>query len=261
MSHTSTQTNAQRPPVAQTGAVQGAAASPPELRLPATSTIAVVAAAVVLLLVALGIAASVVDSQAIELPEQEHFVRLFHLSEEANVPTILSVLGFGVCALLAAAISAVRGAGGHGYVLHWRLLALLMVAAAIDEGVGIHESFNAIFEDAAFATGYLTWTWVIFGFAVVLALALFYLRFMLHLPRRTAGGIALSGILYLAGALVFETFSANIAYEPTIRPVHEIYPLIEETLELAGIALFLVVLWSFLVSLPWRTSGRGAAVA
>lgn len=99
----------------------------------------------------------------------------------------------------------------------------------------------------SFTTGYLRWGWVVLGFAVVVALTLAFLPFVLHLPRPQRAATVAAAAAFVGGALGLETVSASAAGAGgTGGPWYITAAVAEETLEFAGTGLFLVVLYSLL---------------
>ncbi len=226
------------------------------LVMPRTSAVAVALGVVVAALLALGILVAVIEIRDVTFPARNTFTRLFDVDAELNVPSMVSVLGLGACGALLALVTAVRRAGGGAFLWHWRLLALGFVVMAIDEGAGIHEAFSKPLGEVWIGSFYIRWSWVLFAVPGVLLLGLIYIPFVRHLPRRTATGFMVAGTTYLTGAVGMEFFSGDEPESGRSRFLR----LFEESLEMFGIALFFVVLWSYARRLPWRfESGHSSA--
>lgn len=119
------------------------------------------------------------------------------------LPTLVSVLLLAGCAGLLAALGAVRRAQDGPYVRHWSALAVIFAAIAADEGLRLHERLNEPMSSLPFTTGYLRWGWVVLGAAVVIALAVLYLPFVL-LPRPQRLAAIAAAVLFVGGALGLE---------------------------------------------------------
>jgi hypothetical protein len=84
---------------------------------------------------------------------------------------------------------------------------------------------------------------------IVALVGLFYLRFLLALPRRFQVLCAASGAIFLGGAVAAEWVGSEIARR---RPgddaswAYQLQVIVEEGLEMAGIALFIYALLVYL---------------
>ena len=91
--------------------------------------------------------------------------------------------------------------------------------------------------------------------ALVFVVGVFYLRFLLHLRRRTAQLIVLAAGLYVGGAVGFEMISGLLAdgrfEEAQASVAYNLVTIIQETFEMLGIAIFaLALLHNLKVTLP-----------
>lgn len=140
------------------------------------------------------------------------------------------------------------------------MLAAIFLYLAFDEGASVHEQLNLPLQSYSFTQGYFLFGWVLVAAPIVLLIGAAYLRFVFHLPRKYAIGILCAGGLYVTGALGFEMLSAAATEDGYIYNYKYLFmATIEETLEMSGIAVFFVVLWSLLRSLPWRIENNVTA--
>ncbi|MBK9267015.1 MAG: hypothetical protein IPM54_45470 [Polyangiaceae bacterium] len=171
------------------------------------------------------------------LPTQHGIVPLFSLSYEANVPTFYSAVILSIASLLLMFAAASAKKSGAGFVPHWWVLALGFAYIAVDEVFSIHEMTG--FLDLS---GVFYFSWVVPAFVVVLVVALSYLRFLRHLPRRTSIRFLIAGAIFVGGAVAMEL---PLGYWTEKHGSHNLgYGLIdavEESLEMLGINLF--ILW------------------
>lgn len=169
--------------------------------------------------------------------------RLFNLSEEGNVPTWFSATTLLLCAALLGITWRVVRAAGEQYTRHWAGLALMFLFMAVDEGASIHELLILPLRSLFAAERALYFAWVIpYGIAVAF-FALAYLRFLRALPRRTGLLMLAAGLLFVAGALGMEMLSPYI-YDWTgeVSLPMFVMLLVEETLEMLGVAVFIYAL-------------------
>jgi hypothetical protein len=190
---------------------------------------------VLLGLVALAGVAAEICGATFGLSTQSGFVPLFSLSYEGNVPTFYSAAILSLAAVLLAFSAIAAKKTGDGFVPHWWILSLGFFYIAIDEVFSIHEMAGGW----ANLSGVLFFSWVVPAAILVLVLGLSYLRFLRHLPRRTAIRFLIAGTLYVGGAVVMEL---PLGYWTEKHGSHNLgYGLIdavEETLEMVGINLF-----------------------
>lgn len=188
-----------------------------------------------LALVALTGVAAEICAAAFDLSTQSGFVPVFSLSYEGNVPTFYSAAILSLAAILLAFSALAARKNGDGFVPHWSILAFGFLYIAIDEVFSIHEMAGGW----ANLSGVLYFSWVVPAAALVLVLGLAYVRFLRHLPRRTAIRFLIAGTLYVGGAVVMEL---PLGYWTEKHGSHNLgYGLIdavEETLEMLGVNLF-----------------------
>lgn len=221
-----------------------------KLRLALIVTTALVAAA--------GLAAEVLR-EVYRLPSRHGLVPMFSLSYEQNVPTWYSSALLFACALLLALIARGAQRAKARDAGRWWLLSAAFLYISIDETACIHEGASKFFD----LGGVLYFGWVIPAGAIVLALGLAYVRFLLRLPKRTRNRFIAAGVIYVTGALLFELplgywterhGDDNFGYAAI--------DWVEETLELAGVSLFLLSLVDYLgaqgVRLAFAPEGGGA---
>ena len=112
-------------------------------------------------------------------------VRLFNLSNEANVPTYFSSMLLLVPAVLLMVIGIVKRRDHAAFARHWQFLGFIFLCLSLDETACIHESLIGPLRSMLHATGVFYFTWVIPAVILVFIVGLTYLRFILALPRVT----------------------------------------------------------------------------
>lgn len=182
--------------------------------------------------------------------EEFDFIHLIDLDAEANLPTLFSV-GILLFAALLAQLSAVAQ---EELGFYWRLLSALLLFMAIDEAVSLHEEFVGPWTDQLVesrggeATGYFYYAWVIpYGLAVI-GFGLVFVRFLLRLPRNTAVGLALSGVIFVTGAIGLEMCAGMEVslHDDANSLYYRLLSTLEETLEILSIILLCRVIMGFL---------------
>lgn len=186
-------------------------------------------------------------------------VPLFDVADEANVPTWFSSFNLLLSAVLLALIARASRAEQDGRARQWAILAWIFLGLSIDELAQIHDRLGnrlgaLLLNKTGLINDYLLFPWVIFGAAAVLIVGLSFLPLLFSLPIRTRLLCILSATIFVGGALGFELIeSRHVSAGGGYLLIYGIYTLIEETMEMAGIALFNYTLADYLCR-----SGRGA---
>ena len=171
------------------------------------------------------------------------------MNEEANLPTWFSSGLLLLVALVLAAIGLARRAIGARYVPHWLGLSLIFFYLSLDEMTQLHEKWGRLLPDALDPK--ILYGWTVVGFLIVLAVGLIYFRFLRALTPETRRLFMLAGALYIGGALGFEVIASysnfymgEAVYDVSLWRI--IITHIEETMELAGIVVFLYALLQYI---------------
>ncbi|MGH7231484.1 MAG: hypothetical protein ACREJU_09025 [Nitrospiraceae bacterium] len=179
------------------------------------------------------------------------FLRLFNVDQELSIPSWYSSSTLLLTSIFLVFIGLARKREGDRYALHWLMLSAIFLYLSLDEAAMIHEM--AIWplrkQFPRYTSGYLYYAWVIPGGAVVLVLAVTYLRFLAHLPVKTRYLCLLAGTLYVGGALGIELLGGK--YNTLYGMENFTYFLIvagEEGMEMFGIVVFLYALSSYMAS-------------
>lgn len=186
-----------------------------------------------------GFAAELADDVLLfEDPLGVHF--FFGLSYEENLPTwYISCLLFSCAFLLSLTALKVRATGSArpGY---WWGLAAAFAYISLDEFAQLHEEVSNWFD---FGGGIFHFDWVVPAAVVVALLGLLYIPFLLRLPKKTRLRFVLAGVIYVGAALGMEL---PLGYWASIHGAdnfgYGMIDLVEETLEIVGISIFLFAL-------------------
>lgn len=178
----------------------------------------------------------------------ETLVQLFDTDLENNVPTWYASSTLLVAAALLGVIAVRKRTEREPYALHWAGLSVTFVALSLDEAAAIHsrasDAVRVLFGELS---GVLHYEWVVVGAALVTVLGLLYLPFLFHLPRRARWQILLAGGLFVGGSLGMEMVNGVLV---EANGGTGIWPrlgvLVEEALEMAGVAVFIFALLDYM---------------
>ncbi len=214
-------------------------------------TLIAIAAVLVVLSVASQLAVRAFDWH----PERV-IVQWVNLDRERNLPTTFQTLLFLGNALALAGIALLKRAAGDRWTRHWAGLSLIFLLLGWDEIAEIHERFIDPMRRLFDLQGILFFGWVVPGAIAALVVGTIYLRFVVALEPGFRNRIILAAILLLGGALGMELVGGWY-YERIDQNTNMLYvtlTTIEESLEMAGLILFLsTLLYYFARILP---SGR-----
>ena len=133
-------------------------------------------------------------------------IPLVDVDRELTIPTMYSVMLLFMSAILLAVIAAFKRKNKERFSWNWAALAAGFLFMSFDEGSQIHEltvmPIRRAVGDAL--PGAFTFAWVIPGGILTLIIGLFFLKFLIALPKRTRRLTLLSAMLYLVGALALE---------------------------------------------------------
>ncbi len=174
-------------------------------------------------------------------------VRLFNVGEDSNIPTWYSSITLLFCSLLLAFIATFKKIARARYILHWKVLSAIFLYLSIDEVAMIHENADAILGSSINRTGFLHYGWVAVGIPLTLIFVLSYLKFLVHLPRKTRLLFFVAGTIFVSGAIGAEMFAGR--YEELYgfeNMTHVMITAVEEFCEMFGIVVFIYALLSYM---------------
>jgi hypothetical protein len=180
------------------------------------------------------------------------FVRLFYVDAEGNIPTFFSAMLLLFASLLLAFITVLKRSSRDSYRYHWGILALILLFMAVDEAVGLHEMLNKV---GWLVTGgqrkedrtIFFFGWVLFGMAMVMIVALSYLKFFFNLPLRTRIQFFTAAAVFVGGAMGVEILGGYYAKshgEGNFQ--YSMFATVEEGLEMAGVVVFINALLMYI---------------
>jgi hypothetical protein len=167
-------------------------------------------------------------------PSVERWTQMWNLDGESNVPT-----WFGSVLLLLAAVAAAQRARrteARPVARGLRLLATVLLVLSVDEVAMGHERVAAALLERAVAP---VWVWGLGGVLVAI-LGVAFVDLLRRLPRALALRFVGAGAVYVGGALVVEAAGHAFARAHGYwSPGYVALAGLEETLEMAGVLLFL----------------------
>ncbi|HJU06547.1 MAG TPA: hypothetical protein VJ692_15470 [Nitrospiraceae bacterium] len=176
------------------------------------------------------------------------FLRLFDLGGENNISSWFASFTLLACSFLLALIGLTKKRSHDRHAFHWLVLAGIFLYLSLDEAASIHEMIEMLIP-ADRATGYLFYPWVIAGGLFVLIVSMAFFRFLVALPSDTRRLFIIAGILYVGGALGIELVGAKHDFHyGKENLVYAMLVMVEEGLEMAGVATFLYALSSYMAT-------------
>jgi len=145
-----------------------------------------------------------------------------------------------LCAMVLFYIATVKRHGSEPYAMHWLGLSVVFLGLSMDEAVGFHEMTIMPLRELLGTGGAFLYAWVIPALLFVGTLGIVYLGFLWHLEPAFRLRVILAGGLFVGGAVGFEMLEGTLAaFYQQHRLVHEAAVHLEDTLEFAGVLLFL----------------------
>jgi hypothetical protein len=176
--------------------------------------------------------------------------RLFNLDLEANIPTFFSALLMIVAASLLFFIS--THAARHK--IKWKSLGCIFIFLCLDEAAQIHEeTIYFIKKYLLFGVngshdfnGFLTYSWVVLYGFLFIGIAFYFFKFVFALPPRTRNLFIVSAVIYVSGAIGCEMIGGHVEKLYSRNALWWFCTTLEETLEMAGMSLFIYALLDYL---------------
>ena len=176
--------------------------------------------------------------------------KLFNLNGEKTFAALFSTAILAFAAMLLGLITLDAFKRGRQYVWHWFGLTIIFAYLAADELLAIHEAISRLIAKGSSIVGELTWAlWVLPFGILVLVFGLVYLRFLMSLAPVYRIRFIIAELVYVGGALGFEIIGAMfVASYGGASIGHDILVILEETLEMSGIILWISALLTYLTN-------------
>src|SRR5687768_948429 len=181
-----------------------------------------------------------------------NFIPLLDVNRERSLPTWFSSVVLLGGAVAVAAIAAHARKHRLPYFGHWVGLAIGFALLSAEEVATLHEMTALPIRTALGTSGLLFYAWIIPFSAIVVLILIVYLRFLAHLPRRTAKLFVGAGALYLGGSIGVEAVGGMLHEREGIQtPLYVFTVLVEEAMEMFGAAIFAVASLEHLAALEF----------
>lgn len=166
----------------------------------------------------------------------------FALDGEGGVPAWFSSSLMLAIAGLSSVLASVERQASRRCAWAWGGLAVVFVALSLDEIASFHEAAIVPIRERLGVSGILHFAWIVPAIPMVGLFALAYARFLLSLPRSTSLAFVLAGALFVGGAIGMEMVSGYLVttHQGALR--YAVAMILEETLEITGLCLFLAAL-------------------
>ncbi|OUM42151.1 hypothetical protein CI784_10500 [Arthrobacter agilis] len=180
-------------------------------------------------------------------PDIQFWFYFFDVGREINVPTWFSAGLWIVIGL----ITGYYARHAAQFRLSWGFFSFLAIFLSLDETLELHERLDVIGSELAryipFTIGF---TWVIPGVLIATVLCALLLRLVLSLPRPALLGLVTAGLVFVGGSVGAETLSGIVMADEGFAPSFFVLTLVEETLEMTGLALCVATLLHLLQHKP-----------
>ncbi|MBX3436315.1 MAG: hypothetical protein KF861_02410 [Planctomycetaceae bacterium] len=173
----------------------------------------------------------------------------FNVDRERNVPTFFSTVLLLFAAVLLTVITAIAAKQKRPYVGKWGVLAAGFLLMAFDETTGLHERLIAPVRAGLGVErfGVFYFAWVIPGMVLVGVLAIYFVRFLWHLPGPTRRAFLIAGGMYLSGAIGIELLGGRYAEQHGDDDLgYNLLVTVEEAAEMFGVLLFIRALLNWI---------------
>jgi len=179
------------------------------------------------------------------------WLALFDLDKEWNFPTVYSSLLLLLVAAAQFFIASECRANRSRDFRHWLVLAALFWFLGLDELFSFHNSAKHLVPEwfRQIPLFNLRWDlrWIVIVVPVAIIIALLFVPFLFRLPRRTASGIIIAGLIYFGAAVGLEMVGGWwIGKHGKRNWTYATEAVFEETLEMVGALMFLSVLLAYI---------------
>lgn len=169
----------------------------------------------------------------------EEIADRFILNNETSIPTLLSYFLMFTAAQLSILVFLSQQRNQRAlFNLYWLLIALFFLVLAYDEVAQIHEKIPPPISKQRFKDH----GWVFAGAVVALLLAICFIPFFRRGPKPLAKQLFWGAAIFLFGAIVIEAMSGLYADLVKKDRIYSLITVLEESVELLGIAYLNAVL-------------------
>lgn len=166
------------------------------------------------------------------------FFKLFDVNTEVNIPSLYSTIALLACAALLFLIHFIED-GQWEWVGYWSLLGFVFLFLAIDENISLHEKIMGLVRNQFHLSGFFYYAWIVPYFFALFLLGIYYLPFLVRLPRNVLYYFITAFFLFTGGAIGMEMLGGRHDSLYGHDRILVLYYSIEEFLEMVGIAVFI----------------------
>ena len=170
---------------------------------------------------------------------------LYALEKEGNLPTLFASASLLFCALLLALVARAKSPGDRDRAA-WLGLAALFAFLTLDEFAGLHERLVSLGKTLLSGPAPFGREWVIVYGLLLVPVGLLFVPFLRRLPEVTRRIWLVAGVVFVVGALGLEMLTGWLSTQPAGGTAVWAFNIIEETLEMGGVLLFLYGLLDYI---------------
>ncbi len=175
--------------------------------------------------------------------------KMLQLDNEGNIPTWYSSGILTLNGLLLLLLGPATRRAGLPDGAYWSVLGVVFLVLSMDETASLHEKTGLLISPLISNGEAVPFGWVIIAAPLVVILGVVYLRAILRLPARFRFLLVLSAVLYVLGAMGFETIGwVYRTSQPGWSIQYMMLTYVEEVLEIIGQTLFACVLLNLLAA-------------
>lgn len=184
------------------------------------------------------------------LPMGNLLANHFYLDAEGNIPAVYSAIALALASGLLFIIAQLETTIQSAYCRSWQILSGIFLYLSVDEVTGIHEYLDRPTRDLGLQ-GIAHYAWVVPGGLMVLIILASFLKFLLHLPRKTMLRFLFAGGVFIMGAIGFEILSSRVAEQvgaeaALLNPLFQLLVSTEESCEMLGVVAFIHAVLGYL---------------
>jgi hypothetical protein len=179
----------------------------------------------------------------------KNIIKWFDFNLESNVPTWFSVIILTFAAILFFIIYIHKKNSKIKSAHYWLTLGFIFIFLSVDESVQVHEEVAKILRPSVSndVSGLLYWAWVIPYGLFAIAAAVYFMRFVLNLPKQIRNLFFLAGGMYVFGALILELAEGHFYLKYGLNHIYNrILYFIEELCEMGGVTVLIYALLSYI---------------
>ena len=173
------------------------------------------------------------------------WAHVFDLDDEGTLPAWFQTAMLLASGTLLWKIGSSREPGDR-FSRHWKFLAGVFVYLSADENASLHETLGFwLAEHFGWESSLGVYVWLIPALTLLAGLVIASWKFLRHLPPKSRRSMVIAAVVYVAGAAGMEIAEAFLD-RLTGSFSFSLLTIVEETLEMAGLVIFIHALLSYL---------------